>query len=144
MVRNHIISDRPVPEPLSKALAYNNAKLIEEAARELQMAEETVLELFFELRLYLYLCFCCGRLAAPAHFDGVWHIFYDRKEEYQAFCEECFGGFIEHIPHGKPEQVKVTITVDRAHEKFGSRLASNWQRHTRCDGLFKAKAKAAA
>lgn len=141
MSRNSVEGDRlwPVPEALRKALEYSNHQLVTSAAREMQMSDRAVLDLFFELKLYFYLCFYYNeRLAAPVHIDSLWHIFLAREDEYAAFCLECFGGTIEHIVHAKPGEADVSRTVDRAHEKFGSRLASLWQRATRCDGIFKA------
>lgn len=136
---NMVESDRPMPEALHKVLEYRNEPLIIAAAQELQMSEMGVLNLFFELRLYFYLCFYYKEpLPSPIHIDALWHIFLAREDEYAAFCTHCFGGIIEHIPHGTVTDTGVTKTIDRAHEKFGPRLAATWQRATRCDGKFKA------
>ena len=141
MLHNVVESDRPVPQALRNVLEYTNDPFVYDAAHELQMSEFAVLELFFELKLYFYLCYYYAeRLPAPVHIDRLWHIFLAREDEYAAFCLGCFVGTIEHIPHDKPDEASVSRTVDRAHEKFGPRLAANWQRNTRCDGIFKAAA----
>lgn len=133
-----VVSDRPVPKALLKALQYDNRPFVNAAAQELRLSEESALELFYELKLYFYLCFHYDeRLPAPIHIDAIWHVFLDHKEAYEAFCLECFGGIIEHIPHATPPETGVNKTIDRAHDKFGPRLANRWQGATRCDGMYR-------
>lgn len=133
-----LCSDRPLPEPFCKAIQYQNVAVVKAAARELQLSLEGAFELFYELKLFCYMCYSTRKhQAVPVRFDGFWHVFLERKDEFDAFCLECFGGTIEHIPLADPAAGNVNDTVDRAHDLFGPRIAMKWIGATRCDALFK-------
>jgi len=136
-----LCSDRPLPEPFCKVLAYQNNRVVAAVASEMRISLEMSLELFYEFKLFCYLCYSLKQTqAVPLRIDRFWHIFLDNPAEFDSFCMGCFGGTIEHIPLADRATGNINPTVDHAHDMFGPRIATRWQGATLCNARFKAAA----
>lgn len=136
---------RELPEQFTKALEslFYNESLHEAAVQKLGLGWHDAHNRIMELGIYFYLCFKHRgqALPTPTRIDAVWHIFLDRDEEYRQYCQNCFGGIIEHRPYADDEPPRMSYETMRCLvATCNADFAGKWAGQTTCDGLFKAKA----
>lgn len=128
---------------LDDILKYEHPDLIDRLIRELDITKLDAVDLFQDVKRFLYLCaeheppHC-----PPPRIDDAWHEFLLYTREYAVFCRQYFGKFIHHMPISKnaPHRDKCggKRTVAIAKKIFREPLSENWSRakysEDPCDG----------
>lgn len=114
---------------LSEVLNYKHPELMERLKRKLHLSHEDAVQLFEDVKKYLYLCMIAGKKIAPTErIDAGWHEFLMFTKDYMDFCTKHFGTFIHHTPAptlGPRPVMRVSDTVKLAVLHFGS-VSMNW------------------
>lgn len=115
---------------LERVLAYEHPEMIERLKRKLKVDPQSALELFTDVKKYLYLVATSGqKLAPPPDIDAGWHEFLMYTRDYADFCRTHFDSFVHHAPDPvlRPRLVlNVVDTVNAASAAFGP-LSRNWR-----------------
>ena len=118
---------------LESVMSYQHLALVARLQDKLNLPKELALELFEDMKRFLFLCGVSEEPLAPPEFiDEAWHNFILFTKDYAKFCQEKFGKFIHHLPVG-PEDVAsrdgslIRRTHTLAHKVFvGENLSTNW------------------
>src|SRR5260370_14270763 len=93
------VSYREIPKPASEILAYENDRLVKRFARDYGATLYESRRCFKALKEFLIVC-----AVKPAYkvtsdpVDRMWHSFLLFTRDYQQFCEQNLGMFINHEP----------------------------------------------
>lgn len=122
---------------------YENAK-VEQFIMRIKAKEDPLLEgektglqvvaveLFSDVKMFLFLCACYGSLTPPPCIQEGWECFLRFPEDYQEFCQKHFNRFIH--PHSTLDAHSVSLdelwleiedTRMYAVQAFGA-LSPNW------------------
>lgn len=118
------------PTTLERVMAYQYPELIEYYKDRLGLSGEAALELFADVKRFLYLAASTETKLTPLPIiDKGWHGFRDYSESYERFCFDFFGKYVHHrprpylTPYIGPKRTK---TISLAREIFGE-LGPNWE-----------------
>jgi hypothetical protein len=105
-------SPTPIP-PLARVLGYKNPEVVSKFRSQFSVSEEHALELFQDMKRWLWLCACSAAVPrAPAMrvfdpivmMDEMWHTFILFTKDYEKFCLRFFGYYIHHAPSAPMEK----------------------------------------
>ena len=114
---------------LSVVLSYKNHELTRRLLRKNRISSDQALELFDDLKKFLYIASLTGKPLRPTlAIDEAWHEFILFTRDYQEFCSECFGKFLHHQPDTGDQIANATVreTISIAKSVFGDELSGNW------------------
>lgn len=114
-------------------LDYSNPDLVERIQKKLELPADQAEILFKDLIKFLSLCAfrmddSRAPLVPPKKIDEAWHHFLLFTEEYAAFCETFFGGFVHHQPSTRKTPLRgnrIADTIALAGMIYGD-LSENW------------------
>mgnify|MGYP001615951246 CR=1 FL=1 len=125
-----VTSETDVLDLKSMVLSYEHPELVERLKKKLGLSESAALELFDDMKKFLYLVGTAHQKLAPTKMiDDGWHEFLMYTRDYASFCIQFFGILLHHTPNPilKPSAVlSPRETVHRAHKVFGT-LGNNWR-----------------
>jgi hypothetical protein len=93
-------------EQLQRILAYTNEDILSRFEDQFTIDTEEIKDIFTETKKFLYLVQQPG-IFIPDELlivDEMWHNFILFTKEYQAFCNDCFGRYLHHLPASKAEK----------------------------------------
>lgn len=118
--------------PLNRVMAYTHSGLVERLQDKLGITEGQAIDLFDDMKRFLYLCAVTpGPLAPSPAIDEAWHHFVLHTADYQSFCHRYFGRFIHHTPHTRAQRASIDDSAflrmrSAGIAAFGTALSSNW------------------
>lgn len=135
-------------QPLDTVLQYRNPKVIAHFIREHSLSRDAAELLFTETLKWLWLCEShhqdqesgpsdtvprsLGIFPSMLWIDEMWHSFILCTREYQYFCENYLGDFIDHVPEtdSGPEKstplAEIETMVRYVSRKLGPDTARVW------------------
>ena len=79
--------------PLNRVMAYSHPGLVERLQDKLGITEEAAIDLFDDMKRFLYLCAVTpGPLAPSGPIDEAWHHFILHTADYRLFCHRSCSG----------------------------------------------------
>jgi len=120
-------------EPLHVVLAYSNDAVVERYQKDFDISADDAVQLFDDVKRFLWLAASEGVVAPPPMVDEGWHTFIIFTLDYQKFCGEFFGRFLHHRPQRATDQpdggMVVRKTIELLNAQFGGiqRLSKNWR-----------------
>jgi len=122
-----------LPIDLNQVMAYQHPNLVIRLQDKLNVSQPQAVELFDDLKRFLYLCATHKeRLGPTDSIDEAWHNFILFTRDYRVFCNRFLGKFVEHVPL-TPQQRSVKdgstkrTTSMIARQVFGDTLSANWR-----------------
>ena len=119
--------------PLNRVMAYIHPGMIERLQDKLGITQQAAIDLFDDMKRFLYLCAVTpGPLAPSQPIDEAWHHFILHTADYRSFCHQLFGRFIHHTPHTRAQRASSNNSAFRrmrsaALDAFGTNLSENWE-----------------
>jgi hypothetical protein len=114
-----------------RVMAFPFPELIERMEDNYGWSKEKAEVVFVDLKQFLYLVGVKDSisLVPPLEIDKMWHEFILHTAVYIAFCEDNFGCYLHHRPHGRgdppPKGNPVKQTLELAESTFG-KLSPHW------------------
>lgn len=109
---------------------YHNNAVVARIKQELNLSQESALNLFQDTLKFLWLAAKFGGVVPSPLIDEGWHTFILFTRDYQEFCHKYFGVFIHHRPRRPEDKPDGGKLRRRTHaliaEHFGDSLSSNW------------------
>jgi hypothetical protein len=120
---------------LAEVLAYRNQDIIDKFQENWDVTEDFAAELFEETKKWLWLSAdsiyreSIGETVPPLAIgfsmtllDEMWHTFILFTKDYQAFCKQYFGFYINHAPTTKREKEAVMAEYQADPEAYEAKL----------------------
>jgi hypothetical protein len=93
------VTYREIPKPASEILAYENDRLVKRYAMDHGATLDQSRRCFKALKEFLIVCAVKpGYKVTSDPVDQMWHTFLLFTKDYQQFCEQNLGMFINHEP----------------------------------------------
>jgi hypothetical protein len=125
--------NRSTTAPLHVVLAYSNDAVVERYQKDFHISTDEAVQLFDDVKRFLWLAASEGVVAPPPKVDEGWHTFIIFTLDYQNFCGEFFGRFLHHRPQRPTDRpdggMVVRKTIELLGAQFGGigRLSKNWR-----------------
>jgi hypothetical protein len=130
-------------ERKAKALAYENADVIESFRADHDVSLDEARALFEDTKKWLWLCGTRPRAMRMTVFgpmkqlDAMWHTFILFTREYTEYCMTHFGHYIHHAPTTRAERERAAgsaadVRAERRammlllHDEFGEATLRRW------------------
>jgi hypothetical protein len=113
------------PALLDRMMAYDHPALRERMQVKYGWSPEKTVELFGEMKKFMYLCATNdGAMAPPEDIDEIWHNFILFTGDYADYCQDTVGMFLHHQPltvaqRAQSDGSMITNTLDAARRAFG-------------------------
>jgi hypothetical protein len=117
---------------LNAVMGYTHPGLVERLQDKLTITEPEALELFNDMKRFLYLCSISEASLAPSPLiDEAWHHFILFTQDYAGFCDHYIGRFIHHYPKTRYERSSsdrssALRTRELTLAVFGTDVSRNW------------------
>ena len=116
---------------IEEVMTYQNPDILAKIRHELDLSERQAIELFDDLKRFLWLAAVSNRSVVPSPLiDEAWHRFILYTSDYAEFCERYLGGFLDHAPQRMGEtrltHEDLLPTIDAMHAEFGGKPSVNW------------------